>query len=463
MTKRNSLEMLLSLLNHYFTLVLRMFYISIHNLYKFSTCYRETGKLKPTISCLKTQYWGWVDTVKPEQDKCLSAHDGPIEKCENNLVEKNSWLCGSIHNSRIPSDHEVILTEYTLETIETANNKTFDRWEKQTITKTFKQLVVAWYLAMHELGLHETSRAIQHDCRKKLFHTNDTALSKDTFGFSMDYIQNIPVLWKEMTWQMYRDRNEMAFLEILEFQKLNIENEVEEEKMELEETVQVKKKISVKEELNIDKSSFCIFSDDSKHDTSWSTAAMRLYFEKKIATTEIKNVIIWSDGCGKEFKATNFLKILYLLAKDYKVNIFYNSTAASHGKYVHDAEGAVVKRMYFDGVKSKSIKFDAQDKQYSAKLCEYLNERFNPMSFKRVAVELKKTRINHQPTNFKSLKGMRSHYSFRINGRQNVQAYQNKIHYRRYSCFCKDCLNFNTCKFEAVVGQWKEHKFEVKY
>ena len=71
----------------------------------------------------------------------------------------------------------------------------------------------------------------------------------------------------------------------------------------------------------------------------------------------LKNFHSWSDRCGKECSNTKFLFSLGKISEDLKINCFHSFTEPGHGKWLHDSNGSVNKRIVARGVREGKIQF----------------------------------------------------------------------------------------------------------
>ena len=162
------------------------------------------------------------------------------------------------------------------------------------------------------------------------------------------------------------------------------------------------------------------------------------------------------------------LKHLYEIAEKYGLTIFYNNTAPNHGKYLHDSEGAVIKSYVFEGISANKIKWDSENFRYAGPVCDWLNDLFkrrkSKKNMKRIAIELPKEEVTHEKSTQKTLDGMNTNFCFLICGDRSVinweKKFEGKCWYRKFSCFCTQCLNLKKCKYTQVVGKWKKHVFK---
>ena len=173
-----------------------------------------------------------------------------------------------------------------------------------------------------------------------------------------------------------------------------------------------------------------------------------------------------SDRSPKEFSNSSFVEGLANLASKNKLTIFLNFTAPYHGKWTHDAEGAVVKRKYLNGIAQGAIdwtEFRSQSPAdfLSQAIVQYLNEEFtkenNTKSIFRFAHLLPSADIRLALSAVKTIPDFKKHYQYKIISRQ-------ELYYRHLSCHCSHCLNAegNECINKDFVGTWKPIKFKRK-
>ena len=287
---------------------------------------------------------------------------------------------------------------------------------------------------------HRADKHNQEHIRSKIYkplQNNNILLPNCDIFCSIDYIENIKTYYSEMSSSMFRDLGQISFCEI--YQISNDNN-------------------------NLKRTSHCYLSGDVKHDT-W----MSLYNVKKHIQTQkqillqtkniqLRNVYFWSDRSPKEFSNTAFLQGLLDISIQLNVNIIWNFTAPNHGKWLHDSEGSAIKGICKCGIFENTLNFNSNEK-YENTVANYLNNYFRNNDTRSNLIRYFNTSsdndIIHKKNEWNTLDGIKNYYCFRtFNNQDNIK-------YRKYSCYCNQCLsnNWNNCINKDICGDWKQHHF----
>ena len=90
---------------------------------------------------------------------------------------------------------------------------------------------------------------------------------------------------------------------------------------------------------------------------------------------ELKTHIIFSDRCSGDIWGAPFIAYSCELANENNITIQLNTTAAGHGKWMHDQLGATVSKFIRNAIATNKIKFKSNE-SIAGKIVGYLNIHF---------------------------------------------------------------------------------------
>ena len=179
-------------------------------------------------------------------------------------------------------------------------------------------------------------------------------------------------------------------------------------------------------------------------DGTVSTCTQYKRLERLFRTTsvEFKTHTIFSDRGPGDSWCAPFIAYACELATESGITIQLNTTAAGHGKWMHDQLGATISKFIRDAVATGKIKFKANE-SIAGKIVAHLNAHFRKSkddTVTRFFYELLVHEIKVHSSPVRSLKV----------GDEGISEYHccvikpgNEIKFRRYSCMCTSCINLN--------------------
>lgn len=183
-------------------------------------------------------------------------------------------------------------------------------------------------------------------------------------------------------------------------------------------------------------------------------------FQSKGKTLNV--AYLWSDRSGKEFSCTPFLQGLGAISVKLGIIIIWGFSVPQHGKFLHDAEGRVIKCAYINGVHNQTVTFGEHDDvdKYATEVQRFMVDHFADARFKmrRSFHTISKNDVTHINTPYVTLAGIKSYFCFRTTGNAN------EIAHRHLTCTCFACrdLDWENCQYKYIVGTWKTHTFRRK-
>ena len=212
---------------------------------------------------------------------------------------------------------------------------------------------------------------------------------------------------------------------------------------------------------NLQKSAFCYISNYTKHGWYSAIPAYRDYIQRRKAEFQKRGVslttnVVWSDRGPTDFWTAPFIAFAKDAAIDNNINLCLNTTAAGHGKWMHDQIGGVVGRKIKYGFKEDLIPVNIGD-SIAGKTCIYLNTEFNQSAngnIKRYFIELHPEQIRYGPSPVKTIKvtsttGIKKYNCVYMNRSGDIV-------FREYSCSCTNCIGtkYEDCIKDMYCGHW---------
>ena len=157
----------------------------------------------------------------------------------------------------------------------------------------------------------------------------------------------------------------------------------------------------------------------------------------------------------------HYCKGLTKITQETNVIIEWNFTAPQHGKWLHDAEGSVIKRIYKSCVLNKLIKFDASV-PFETTIVNYLKTYFTnekESKIKRNFYEINNGQIVQTANDCKTLDGIAALFCFKT-----VLNEIDTIYCRTLTCTCVECTNDNwqRCTNIDICGPWNKRIIRKK-
>lgn len=169
--------------------------------------------------------------------------------------------------------------------------------------------------------------------------------------------------------------------------------------------------------------SFAIISDCLSHDKY----CVWIFLKKIICYLKqsygIEHVSVFSDGCAAQFKNKYTLSNLRYMKEDYGVTGEWHFFATSHGKGAVDGIGGLLKRIVWNGVKSRKTVIQTALDFYS-----YAKNKVNHVSLfyiPQADIIDCQPGLNQRWSNIRSIKGLQSNHFFKVEDK--------KLHLRRTS------------------------------
>ena len=374
-------------------------------------------------------------------------------KCKNKNCgfSKIEVIVQSCHTNTI--NNNTVCNYYQWENLafQSRNNKSFKYASKVPKQQDWSEFMQTFEQSYNYFIFHECARMSQHNSRKLLCefeHGNcDSILLNDESLFcSIDYISNISVQDRNNPISSFTNQRQIAFCELFEI---------------------------TKQDNKLIKQSHCYISGDPKHDWQMSLLIMKKHIKIKKQVFQkmnrtLKICYFFSDRSPKEFSTTPFLAGLNEITGNSGASIVWNFTSPQHGKWLHDAEGSVIKRVYKDGILSKQIEFDSQIR-FETTIVNYLqlklsNANQNEKKIKRNFYEIHDGDVQHVNNPYNTLDGIKSYYCFRTTTTNNDNIDGNVIYCRRLSCSCAGCMKqqWSSCLNAANCGAWIKRKITKK-
>ena len=203
------------------------------------------------------------------------------------------------------------------------------------------------------------------------------------------------------------------------------------------------------ENLLIKHAIICI-TDDLKHDGMAVSA-----FENKALTilgssSEVNEVIQWTDGCAAQYKSKN----CFALLSSRQIKTSRNFFETSHGKSVCDGLGAIVKNSCYRAMLSKKVLAGAEDVYKHCTETLVITSDGNKKTpgtlSRRQFVFVNSTEINRTE----------SYTATTFSGTRKIHCVRNtdqafSIEYRNLSCYCSECrIGTQMCENVEHVDKW---------
>lgn len=306
-----------------------------------------------------------------------------------------------------------------------------------------------------KFALHEWQRKAQKYAFNHMTNMVDIHLPETSILFVVDWAQNVLVLSKVMSMDMYHNRPEVAWLCVVEYKTCNHDSGYQ-----------------------IKRTSHHIISDYGKHDVAASFQGLRRIVKDRIAMyrnngNTIDIIHLWSDGAPNHFGTTPFVRCTVLIGHENNCRLFMNFFPSYHGKADSDGEISVGKGVYMRCVKASKInwgstrKYRSNDPNRRAKMIrDVLNDEFakmnanDPNGIQRYAYTLGTHYIDQVDSPFITINRFTHHKQFYAEPND-----RNCVKYRFLSCGCTECMtgNVNECLNKDIVGRvWKKWNFANK-
>lgn len=329
--------------------------------------------------------------------------------------------------------------------LESRNNKSFAYTNKIQHEQLWPDFVQSLKESYWQFIKHQTATLNQHNTRKLLSANRDNGvtpplLNNTSLFCSIDYISNLCVKSRHNPISSFTNQRQIAFCELFTI---------------------------IKQNGKLERQSHCYLSGDPKHDWIMSSFIVEKFIcDKKQYFTnhlkrELKTCFFYSDRSPKEFSTTPFLQELIAISKKTGVVIVWNFTAPQHGKWLHDAEGSVIKRVYIDGILNEALQF-TNSIPFETTIVNYLRSIFNNSKTKidRAFYEIHNGDIAHRKNNCNTLQGIKSMFCFRT----AINDIDNSIYCRPMTCMCSNCANqqWNDCTNVNTCGKWTKRSIKQK-
>jgi len=196
----------------------------------------------------------------------------------------------------------------------------------------------------------------------------------------------------------------------------------------------------------IKRDSVVIISPDLKHDASSVKACMmELSRHVKFFYPNIKEVIVWSDGCSAQYKS----RIpLYNISKQFDCNlkITWNYYGSRHGKSEADGESAVIKSFVDSSIKGQQLTVNGAGEVFT--LLQNSLQIEHGLS-RRHFYYISTTTINDIR---ESIQALFIPPIPNVRKIHQVMCHENQLLYRKSSCYCvSNCLH--------DINEWKEFMY----
>lgn len=408
-----------------------------------NACSIKRGTITPTIHDI-LQATLCPFNKSPHLD-CLSGN------CASNQcgIPKLKSIFHSCHTCTITRDTICEYHQWETAKLEARNNKTFKYTSKVLKHEKWQQFMRNLEESYMQFIVHQTATINQHGTRK-ILTTNDCnnnispVLNDNSLFCSIDYISNLCIKSRSNPISTFTSQRQIAFCELFEI---------------------------IKQNNNLIKQSHCFLSGDPKHDWQMSSHIIqkyihnrKLYFQNQLHR-ELKICFFYSDRSPKEFSTTPLLNELIEITKKTGVIIVWNFTAPQHGKWLHDAEGSVIKRVYIDGIMADILTFESGI-PFETSIVNYLKSYFakNTATVKRNFYEIHVGDVEHKNNTCQTLPGITKLFSFRTTLDNSTNNRYNTLYGRPFSCTCSHCMSsqWDQCVNINNCGPWAKARIAQK-
>ena len=263
---------------------------------------------------------------------------------------------------------------------------------------------------------------------------NKIALQDSATFISIDFIGNKKLICKSVTQALNTKLAQVSILVIYECK--NVDNKIQE-------------------------SAHIYVSNQTSHGWYSAIPALKHYYKRTqeellAKAVTFKSKIIYSDRGRSDIWCAPFVAYGCELSTEFDISLQLNTTASGEGKWLHDQIGGTFADFIIHCVKVGKLKFRPNE-SIAAKIVEYSNQHFNKSktdSIHRYFYELPVQDIKVHTSPVDSLQigdsGISDYHCAVIHP-------NNKIKFRKQSCFCEKSINSDfkdDCDHTEYCGKW---------